>query len=211
MRKYSNTDKLIMKTNDIFNIFTGIKSSGKTYPAENIEEQEIKSLDKKMISNLMRVNHSGEVSAQGLYIGHALLAKDENQKQLMLDMASEEKDHLDWCEKRINELGGKTSIFNPLWFTGSVAIGMLSSIRNNEQALGFIEETEKQVAEHLESHINKIPKEDKKTYVILKKMKDDEKEHGKTARNFGAEKVSKNLRKIMELTASIMKFASYRL
>ena len=124
---------------------------------------------------------------------------------------NEEIDHLDWCEKRINELGGKTSIFNPLWFTGSVAIGMLSSIRNNEQALGFIEETEKQVAEHLESHIKKIPITDNKTHSILKKMKSDEEQHGKTANNHGASELPKNIKKIMGITANIMKFISYRI
>ena len=170
MKEYTDIDRLLIKSNDILNTIFNIKRSGRKYPAANIEESEIMTdSNARLVNNLMRVNHAGEVAAQGLYIGHALLAKTEDQKKMMLQMASEEKDHLDWCEKRIKELNGNTSIFNPLWFSGSIAIGMLSSISNDRNALGFIEETEKQVAEHLESHISKIPKNDKKTQSILKK------------------------------------------
>ena len=167
--------------------------------------------EKKLVTNLMRVNHSGEVSAQGLYIGHALVAKTEKQKEMMLNMAAEEKDHLQWCEKRISELNGKTSILNPFWFAGSVIIGMLSSISNDKNGLGFIEETEKQVANHLDSHINKIPDNDKKTYKILKKMKTDEENHGKEAHKSGANEIPLTIKKLMKITANVMKFTSYRL
>ena len=161
-----------------------IKSSGRVYPATDIEEtKEMSYSEKKLVNNLMRVNHSGEVAAQGLYIGHAILAKTDQQKEMMLNMASEEKDHLEWCEKRIDELKGNTSILNPIWFSGSIVIGMISSISKDKNALGFIEETEKQVAKHLDTHLEKIPKTDNKTYKILKKMKSDEEHHGETAKN----------------------------
>ena len=211
MKEYTDIDRLLIKSNDILNTIFNIKRSGRKYPAANIEESEIMTdSNAKLVNNLMRVNHSGEVAAQGLYIGHALLAKTEDQKKMMLQMASEEKDHLDWCEKRIKELKGNTSIFNPLWFSGSIAIGMLSSISNDRDALGFIEETEKQVAEHLESHISKVPKNDKKTQSILRKMKSDEECHGETAHVKGAKEISEHLKKIMEVTANIMKFVSYK-
>jgi ubiquinone biosynthesis monooxygenase Coq7 len=211
MRKFTHIDNLIAKTNETLNILFNIKSSGREYPAKNIVQNELINSDKDHVINLMRVNHSGEVAAQGLYIGHALLAKTNEQKTMMLNMASEEKDHLEWCDQRIKELKGNTSIFNPIWFTGSVAIGMLSSMSKDKNALGFIEETEKQVAEHLELHINKIPEEDNKTYSILMKMKSDEIQHGETAHISGATELPKNLKNIMKFTASIMKFVSFRM
>tara|TARA_X000000368_G_C23020710_1_gene707836 strand:+ start:587 stop:1228 length:642 start_codon:yes stop_codon:yes gene_type:complete len=212
MRKYTNTDNFLIKSNNILDMLFNIKSSGRPYPANDIDESDaMTKSDKKLVNNLMRVNHAGEVAAQGLYIGHAILAKTSEQKEMMLSIASEEKDHLEWCEKRIKELNGHTSVFNPLWFSGSIAIGMLSSITNDKNALGFVEETEKQVAEHLNSHIEKLPKTDNKTYTILEKMRSDEEHHGETAHNNGASEISFNLKKIMEATANIMKFFSYRI
>ena len=211
MRNYSREDKLIFRSDEILDILFNIRSSGRPYPAKNFDENEMINVDKNNTINLMRVNHAGEVAAQGLYIGHALLAKSSGQKEIMLEMASEEKDHLEWCGQRLKELKGNTSLFNPVWFAGSVAIGMASSITDDKNALGFIEETEKQVAEHLESNIIKISKDDNKTYSILKKMKSDEEHHGKTASNLGATELPKNLKKLMKLTAGIMKFISYRI
>jgi len=211
MRKFTHIDNIITKSNETLNILFNIKSSGREYPAANIIENKLNDSEKGHVANLMRVNHSGEVAAQGLYIGHALLAKTDKQKNMMLNMASEEKDHLVWCDQRIKELKGNTSIFNPIWFTGSIAIGMISSMADDKNALGFIEETEKQVAEHLESNINKIPEKDNKTHSILMKMKSDEVHHGETAHILGATELSKNLKNIMKFTADIMKFASYRM
>ena len=211
MRKFTHIDNIITKSNETLNILFNIKSSGREYPAANIIENKLNDSEKGHVTNLMRVNHSGEVAAQGLYIGHALLAKTDKQKNMMLNMASEEKDHLVWCDQRIKELKGNTSIFNPIWFTGSIAIGMISSMADDKNALGFIEETEKQVAEHLESNINKIPEKDNKTHSILMKMKSDEVHHGETAHISGATELSKNLKNIMKFTADIMKFASYRM
>ena len=212
MRHFTDIDKILIKSNDILNMLFNIKSSGRVYPATDIEEtKEMSYSEKKLVNNLMRVNHSGEVAAQGLYIGHAILAKTDQQKEMMLNMASEEKDHLEWCEKRIDELKGNTSILNPIWFSGSIVIGMISSISKDKNALGFIEETEKQVAKHLDTNLEKIPKTDKKTYKILKKMKSDEEQHGETAKNNGANEISSNLKKVMEITANVMKFFSYRI
>jgi ubiquinone biosynthesis monooxygenase Coq7 len=211
MKNYTEADKIIIKSNNFIGILFNVKSSGREYPAKNMKETIHSNSEKKLVTNLMRVNHSGEVAAQGLYIGHALVAKTEEQKKMMLNMAAEEKDHLKWCEKRINELNGRTSILNPLWFAGSVVIGMLSSVSNDKNGLGFIEETEKQVANHLDSHINKIPDNDKKTYKILKKMKTDEENHAKEAHKSGANKMPLTIKKLMKITANIMKFTSYRL
>ena len=211
MKNYTDVDKIIIKGNNLINMFFNIETSGRKYPAKDTKETVISNTEKKLVANLMRVNHSGEVAAQGLYIGHALAANTKIQKEMMLKMAAEEKDHLEWCGKRIEELNGRTSIFNPFWFVGSVAIGILSSVSNDKNGLGFIEETEKQVASHLDSHINKIPDNDKKTIKILKKMKSDEENHAEEAHKSGANEIPLTTKKLMKIAAGVMKFTSYRL
>jgi len=210
MRNYSNIDKFIIKADEILKTFS-IKSSGRSYPAKNLEDNELTKNERELVTNLMRVNHAGEVAAQGLYIGHALASKSSSQRKMMLEMASEEKDHLIWCGKRINELGGRTSLFDPVWFVGSIGLGILSSFTSDRNALGFLEETEIQVAEHLQTHIKKLPKNDKKTKIVLEKMKADEEKHSDTAHESGAEEIPKPIKKIMEYTANIMKEVSFRI
>ena len=210
MRNYSNIDKFIIKADEILKTFS-IKSSGRSYPAKNLEDNELTKNERELVTNLMRVNHAGEVAAQGLYIGHALASKSSSQREMMLEMASEEKDHLIWCGKRINELGGRTSLFDPVWFVGSIGLGILSSFTSDRNALGFLEETEIQVAEHLQTHIKKLPKNDKKTKIVLEKMKADEEKHSDTAHESGAEEIPKPIKKIMEYTANIMKEVSFRI
>ncbi len=210
MRNYSHIDKFIIKTDEILKTFN-IKSSGRSYPAKKLEDSELTKNERKLVTNLMRVNHAGEVAAQGLYIGHALASKSSSQREMMLEMASEEKDHLIWCEKRINELGGRASVFDPVWFVGSIGLGVLSSFTSDRNALGFLEETEIQVAEHLQAHIKRLPKNDKKTKIVLEKMKADEEKHSDTAHKSGAEEIPKPIKKIMEYTANIMKEVSFRI
>ena len=210
MRNYSNIDKFIIKADEILKTFS-IKSSGRSYPAKNLEDNELTKNERELVTNLMRVNHAGEVAAQGLYIGHALASKSSSQREMMLEMASEEKDHLIWCGKRINELGGRTSLFDPIWFVGSIGLGVLSSFTSDRNALGFLEETEIQVAEHLKTHIKRLPKNDKKTKIVLEKMKADEEKHSDTAHESGAEEIPKPIKKIMEYTANIMKEVSFRI
>ena len=210
MRNFSKIDKSIMKVSKFLETFN-IKNSGRPYPASKISNENLTQDEKKLVTNLMRVNHAGEVAAQGLYIGHALAAKSVEQREMMLEMASEEKDHLIWCNERIKELGGKPSIFDPLWLAGSIGLGVLSSITNDRNALGFLEETEIQVADHLNSHLKRLPKNDFKTKIILEKMKSDEEKHSDTARQSGAREIPEKVKKIMEQTANIMKEVSFRL
>ena len=123
----------------------------------------------------------------------------------MLNMAAEEKDHLQWCEKRISELNGKTSILNPFWFAGSVIIGMLSSISNDKNGLGFIEETEKQVKEHLEESILQLPKNDYRSRDFLVQIANDEEKHRETVKNIGSNEIPDIIRKAMQTSSNIMK------
>lgn len=129
----------------------------------------------------MRINHAGEVCAQALYHGQALVARNKLLENKLLKAAEEEQQHLDWCSERINELGGKKSILNPLWAVGSFAVGALAGLAGDKISLGFIAETERQVTEHLDKHLALLPADDDKSREILIKMREDEKKHATEA------------------------------
>ena len=148
----------------------GVKSSfinrnvsNREYPAKDLKENKLSKLERNHSSSLMRVNHAGEVCAQALYLGQSLTAKDISIKAQMLKAADEEEDHLAWCSKRLEELEDNQSVFNPVWYTLSFSIGMLTGLAGDKWSLGFVEETEKQVVSHLDSHLHKISKKDLKS------------------------------------------------
>jgi ubiquinone biosynthesis monooxygenase Coq7 len=178
-------------------------------PAKNIPESSLTDLEKQHIAGLMRVNHAGEVAAQALYLGHSLTARKSTIKQLMNDAMHEEICHLAWCETRLKELGGQPSFFNPLWFIGSLAIGMLAGALGDKVSLGFVAETERQVEQHLDTHIQAVPSHDLKTLAILKKMQEDELRHEENAVLSGAVQFPFVIQCIMALTSKVMTKSSY--
>jgi 3-demethoxyubiquinol 3-hydroxylase len=160
-------------------------------------------------SRLMRVNHAGEVAAQALYRGQALTAQDPAITAAMRRAAAEEIDHLAWCEQRLQELNGRTSFLNPLWYAGSFAIGALAGARGDRASLGFIAETERQVESHLRDHMERLPAADKRSRAILEQMTHDEIEHGATAAALGGEELPFLVRRAMRLTSRVMTRSSY--
>ena len=157
-------------------LFTKPKGS-RPRPDLHIKETELTPDEKKRTIELMRVNHAGEVCAQALYSGQLLFNSHGEGAESLKKASKEEIDHLDWCNSRIHELGGKTSLLNPLWYTGSFLIGSFASALGEKYNLGFLAETERQVAQHLTGHLKKISKKDLKTNKILEVMADDEKQH----------------------------------
>ena len=138
------------------------------YPSEPIKKntQKLSKQEKDLSIQMMRINHAGEVAAQALYRGQAFVCKDPDIKEHLIQAGEEETDHLVWCKKRLNELGGKSSILNPLWYGGSFAIGAVFGLIGEKTSLGFVEETEKQVVIHLQKHLDKISKKDKEKMEI---------------------------------------------
>ena len=134
----------------------------RAYPAEDIEEYELSEVEKNHSAGLMRVNHSGEVCAQALYRGQSLTAELKTTQDQLKVAAEEEMDHLAWCNRRLNELGDKPSVLNPLWYFMSFSIGALTGLAGDKWSLGFVEETERQVVAHLDSHLDEISDNDKK-------------------------------------------------
>jgi ubiquinone biosynthesis monooxygenase Coq7 len=161
------------------------------------------------VAALMRVNHSGEICAQALYHGQALTARDAQAKDALEHAAQEETEHLAWTERRIEELGGRKSLLNPLWYASSFAIGAAAGLLGDRWNLGFLAETERQVVAHLEGHLRRVPAEDEKSRAILEQMKDDESRHATSALQHGAAALPGPARFVMRLASRVMTRAAF--
>lgn len=179
-------------------------------PAIAIEDVDLSDEQKSHAAGLMRVNHAGEVAAQGLYQGHAAVARDHDIERQMQHAADEEFDHLAWCEQRLAELDAGPSRLSPVWYAGAFLIGAASGVLGDRWSLGFIAETEKQVCAHLDSHLERLPDEDAKSRAIVKKMRDEEQQHGENAIDAGAAELPGPMQRLMRLTAKVMTKTAYR-
>jgi ubiquinone biosynthesis monooxygenase Coq7 len=181
-------------------------------PASGIaDDDDMSDANRDHVARLMRINHTGEVCAQALYQGQAVTARDPDVRRNMQRSADEENDHLDWCEQRVEELGGRLSLLNPLWFAGSFAIGAAAGLAGDRWSLGFVAETEKQVESHLDHHLDEVPQTDRRTRAILEQMKADEIHHGQKAMEHGGVALPAPVRGLMKLTARLMTTSVYRL
>ncbi|MGD8785300.1 MAG: 2-polyprenyl-3-methyl-6-methoxy-1,4-benzoquinone monooxygenase [Thioalkalispiraceae bacterium] len=213
-RDYSPLDQFINVIDTGLRTVLTTPKSQRAYPAgahgtETEEDETLTDADKTLAGRFMRINHAGEVAAQGLYTGQALTAKMENVREKMQEAAQEENDHLNWCATRINELGSHTSYLDPFWYAGSVTIGALAGIAGDKWSLGFVAETEKQVVEHLDSHLRKLSPEDNRSRAILEQMKEDEGKHATTALESGGAQLPAPIRGLMKVTAKVMTKTAY--
>ena len=192
-------------------VFGRPRVTERSNPAENIADTELTQAEKELAGRLMRINHAGEVAAQGLYEGQALTARLPDVRDKMERAAMEENDHLAWCESRINELGSHKSLLNPLWYGGSLAIGAIAGLAGDKWSLGFVTETERQVVRHLDSHLAQLNEKDQKSRAILEQMKEDEGHHATTALHAGGAELPTPIKRLMTLTSKIMTRAAYRL
>jgi 3-demethoxyubiquinol 3-hydroxylase len=160
--------------------------------------------DRAQSISLMRVNHAGEVAAQALYEGQALFSRDSALRDKLKHAANEEIDHLAWTRDRVHELGGRTSILDPLWYTGAFAIGAAAAALGDKASLAFLEATEEQVEAHLESHLSMLPADDAKSRVIVEQMKSDEAKHAQTARELGSPGMPLFAQALMRASAKVM-------
>ncbi|MDA0706351.1 MAG: 2-polyprenyl-3-methyl-6-methoxy-1,4-benzoquinone monooxygenase [Proteobacteria bacterium] len=179
-------------------------------PADGIAEFDLSERARTHAAGLMRVNHAGEVAAQGLYQGHAAVARDATTAKQMQQAADEELDHLAWCEQRLTELDAGPSRLSPLWYTGSFVIGAASGVLGDQWSLGFIAETERQVCDHLSSHLKRLPEEDARSRAIVEQMRVEEQQHGENAIEAGAAALPAPVRVLMRLTSKVMTETAYR-
>ena len=178
-------------------------------PASGVEETDLDARARRHAAGLMRVNHAGEIAAQALYLGHAAVARDGDTAAHMRAAADEERDHLKWCEERLRELGSGPSRLGPLWYAGAFAIGAASGVLGDRWSLGFVAETERQVAEHLREHLDRLPPEDRRSRAIVRRMRDEEAEHGKAAEERGGVPLPVPVRRLMRESAKVMKRTAY--
>ncbi|SDZ73118.1 ubiquinone biosynthesis monooxygenase Coq7 [Thiothrix caldifontis] len=214
MRKLSLLDKILTEIDQSLRVVHAkAPTTERPNPATGIPETtQLNEADRELISRLMRINHTGEVSAQGLYRGQALTAKREDIREQMERSAMEENDHLNWTEKRLQELDGRKSLLNPLFYWGSFTIGAVAGKIGDKWSLGFVKETEDQVIKHLEEHINLLPPHALTDMAILQKMKADEQHHGDIAMQAGGTKLPFLARKLlMPLMSKVMTKSAYYL
>ncbi len=172
-------------------------------------DAELSTAERDLSARLMRVNHAGEIAAQALYRGQALVAGNSLLGQELLSAADEEHAHLAWCQTRVTELGSHVSYLTPLWYSGSFLIGVAAGLAGDRASLGFLAETEKQVTEHLDSHLQKLPESDRRSRMILEKMREDEIKHGTNAMASGGEELPEPAISVMRFTSRIMTTLAY--
>jgi len=184
--------------------------AGRPYPASEAEAP-LSDAERAQAAALMRVNHVGEVCAQALYSGQALTAKNETVRVELEQAAREETDHLAWCEARINELGGRKSLLNPLWYGGAFGIGVAAGLLGDKWNLGFLAETERQVEAHLDGHLQQLPAADSRSRAVVEQMKADEARHAQTAVYHGGALLPTPVKWAMRFAADVMRQTASRI
>jgi ubiquinone biosynthesis monooxygenase Coq7 len=183
--------------------------SVRAMPGDDLPDAQMDPAQRVRAASLMRVNHTGEICAQALYQGQALTARSTEAQSALERAAQDETEHLAWTERRIAELGGHKSVLNPVWYAGSFALGAAAGLLGDRWSLGFLAETERQVVEHLDGHLRKLPAEDQKSRAIVGEMRMDEERHATTALEHGAEALPGPARLLMRIASSVMTRTSY--
>jgi 3-demethoxyubiquinol 3-hydroxylase len=178
-------------------------------PGESLPEAELDSAERRHAAALMRINHVGEVCAQALYQGQALGGRNPAIREALVQAANEETEHLNWTERRIAELGGRKSLLNPLWYAGSLAIGIAAARCGDGWNLGFLAETEKQVEAHLDRHLAGLPPADLRSQAVLAQMRSDEIRHADTAVQLGARELPRAVKLAMAAMSKVMTSTAY--
>ena len=180
------------------------RSGQRESPARHCPQDALSEKEAQAAGRLMRVNHAGEIAAQGLYYGQSLTAQDSVIQAQMQRSANEEEDHLAWCEQRLHELNTAPSLITPFWYFGACAMGAAAGLFGDKWSLGFVAETEHQVAQHLQKHLKQLPANDIKSRAIIKKMQADEHQHGEKARQLGGKQLPRVVQTGMKLAAKVM-------
>lgn len=210
MRHLNPIDLFIVQSDHALRtIFGSPITTERKSPAKNTPESQLSDEERKLSAGLMRVNHSGEVSAQALYQGQALTARLEKVRESMKRAALEENDHLVWTEQRLTELSSQKSILNPIWYCGSFAIGAIAGLMGDKWSLGFVAETEHQVIKHLDEHLQKLPKNDARSDAVLRQMKADEEHHATVALEGGGAALPLPVKKLMAAMSKVMTTSAY--
>lgn len=209
MRSLSFVDELLASANRALATLHGEARAQRAYPGQDVADTLEEPAARREAAALMRVNHVGEVCAQALYEAQALGAHDPQLRRAFRAAADEEADHLAWTQRRIEELGGRASLLNPLWYAGAFAIGSVAARLGDRASLGFMAETERQVEAHLQGHLQRLPAGDRRSRAIVAAMKEDEAQHGATASALGGVELPVLARLAMRLAARVMTLTAH--
>ena len=204
-RRHSPLDSLLIAADEALRTIAGVSVASRPTPASShpLGGESSES------AGLMRVNHAGEVCAQALYSGQALFARDERVREALRVAASEERDHLSWCEGRLRELGSRPSVLSPFWYAGSFGLGVVAGLAGDRWSMGFLAETEAQVERHLDGHLLRLPESDARSRAVVEQMKADENRHGTSGRALGAAELPLPVKAAMRIASRVMTRTSY--
>ena len=197
-------DRWVLAFDRAAQTLSGVAKSRRASPAEQAQALPLSDAERTVSIGLMRINHAGEVAAQALYQGQALVSRSPALREKLNHAANEELDHLAWTRERVRELGGRTSLLDPFWYAGAFAMGAAAGALGDKISLGFLQATEEQVEAHLATHLDRLPASDTPSRAIVKQMKQDEASHAQTARNLGARELSPPIQGLMRLGARVM-------
>ncbi|MEN4902059.1 2-polyprenyl-3-methyl-6-methoxy-1,4-benzoquinone monooxygenase [Luteimonas sp. TWI1416] len=209
--RFGPLDQVLVETQRALETVFGNPPAARPNPAAGTPDVVLDPHERRHAAGLMRINHVGEVCAQGLYFGQAAVAREPDTRHHLLEAAQEETDHLAWCAQRLHELDSRPSMFNPLWYGSSYALGVLAGLRGDGWNLGFVVETERQVEAHLDEHLETLPPADARSRDILRQMKEDEARHADQAELAGARVLPWPIPSLMSAASSVMKTVAYRL
>ena len=208
-RQLTALDRLIAGFDHALRTIAARPVAARASPAAGMARAPLDDAARSEAGRLMRVNHAGEVAAQALYMGQALVARDAATRAALESAAAEEGDHLAWCAERLRELDAPVSALTPLWYAGSFAIGAAAGLAGDRWSLGFVIETERQVEQHLDSHLDRLPPEDLASRAVLERMKADEARHGSQARAAGGSDLPAAMQRAMRGAARVMTRTAY--
>lgn len=207
----SLADTLVAQLDQALRTLAGNPSAQRPSPAAAVPDAELSPAEQQHAAGLMRVNHTGEICAQALYEGQALTARDPHTREALKSAASEETDHLAWCEERLDELDSGPSLLNPAFYALSYAVGAVTGMLGDKVSLGFVEATEDQVCKHLENHLDTLPQADTRSREIVKTMHEDEARHGANALEAGGAAFPEPIKRAMTLASKLMTETTYRI
>jgi len=209
-RHLSPLDRALARVDDALRtVFVRPGTTTRPNPAAGVTDPPLSDRERDLSIRLLRVDHTGEVCAQALYQGQALTARNTRTRAELEDAANEENDHLAWCRDRIEELGGRTSVLNPIFYLGSFAIGAAAGLAGDRISLGFLAETERQVVRHLDGHLQRLPTNDQRSRVIIETMRDDEGRHASGAMRAGGAELPAAVRSAMQGSSRVMTGTTY--
>jgi ubiquinone biosynthesis monooxygenase Coq7 len=210
-RMISRTDRFIAILDSGLQTVARAPAAKRPSPAAAVSDTAMSAAEKHRSASLMRVNRAGEISAQALYRGQALFARDRRTSAHLEQAATEEVDHLAWCTERLTDLGGRPSLLDAFWYLGSAAIGTLAGVAGDAASLGFVTETERQVEAHIDDHLRRLPASDGRSRAILEQMAADEARHGQEAAEAGARSIREPVRSLMAAGGGILRQIAYYL